>query len=69
MTNKVLKKYIYQGFGFPVVLLNFPAKKIRGEWVPLINFVELANHVLSVLCFIQQPLTGNQIFLFEMRLD
>lgn len=68
MTNKIFKKYIYQGFGFPVVLSNIPAKKIRGEWVPFINFVELANHVLSVLCFIKEPLTGNQVFFIRNQI-
>lgn len=68
MVNKIFKKYIYEGFGFPVVLNNVPTKKIRGEWIPFINFVELAKSVLRVLCFIQEPLTGNQVFFIRHQI-
>lgn len=68
MGDKIFKKYIYDGFGFPVVLNNIPAKKIRGEWVPFINFIELAKHVLRVLCFVQEPLTGNQLFFIRQQI-
>lgn len=68
MINKILKKYIYCGFGFPVVLYNIPTKKVRGEWVPFINFIELAKHVMRTLCFIQEPLTGNQVFFIRQQI-
>lgn len=66
--RKNINTHIYHGFGFPVVLSNIPAKKIRGEWVPFINFVALANHVLSVLCFIQESLTGDQVFFIRNQI-
>lgn len=68
MADKIFRKYVYEGFGFPLVLSNIPAKKIRGEWVPFINFVELAKHVLRSLCFLQEPLTGNQVFFIRHQI-
>jgi transcriptional regulator with XRE-family HTH domain len=68
MTDKILKKYIYEGFGFPVVLCNIPTRQIRGEWVPFINYIELAKHVMRVLCFVQEPLTGNQVFFIRQQI-
>lgn len=68
MTEKIFKTYNYEGYGFPIVLNNIPAKKIRGEWVPFINFVALAKHVLRVLCFVQEPLTGNQVFFIRHQI-
>ncbi len=68
MVNKILKRYMYEGFGFPIILYNVPAKKIREEWTPFINFIELAKHVLRILCFIQEPLTGNQVFFIRHQI-
>ncbi len=65
---KTLKKYQYEGFGFPIILENIPAKRVRGEWTPFINFVELAKHVLHILCFLQEPLTGNQVFFIRHQI-
>ena len=72
MKNKVLKKYTFQGLGFPVVLKNVPTIRIRGEICPDINYNELQKAVLFHLCHKQTPLTGNEIkFIrsyFEMTL-
>lgn len=68
MAGKILKEYIYEGFGFPVVLCNVPAKKIRGKWTPLVNYKALARYVLKMICFLQEPLTGDQIFFIRQQL-
>lgn len=68
MENKILKKFVYEGFGFPIALVNVPVRKIRGEWVPFINYNELAKSVLRVLCFFREPLTGNQIFFIRQQI-
>jgi len=68
MSNIILKEYVYEGLGFPVVLCNVPAKKVRGEWTPFINYEVLARNVLKFLCFLQEPLTGNQIFFIRQQL-
>ncbi len=68
MNDKILKKHVYEGFGFPIVLHNVAAKKIRGEWIPFINYIELAKIVLRFLCFIQEPLTGSQVFFIRHQI-
>ena len=32
--KKVQKRFVYEGFGFPVLFLNVPMIKIRGNWTP-----------------------------------
>lgn len=61
MKKKNLETFLYEGFGFPVVLLNVPGIEVRGEWSPLVDFNKLMKTVLIVLCYQEMPLTGNQI--------
>lgn len=72
MKGKILKKYIYEGLGFPVILKNVPLICIRGEFVPDINFNALQKNILLHLCHKELPLTGYEIrFIrkyFEMTL-
>jgi predicted transcriptional regulator len=68
MNDKILEKYTYEGFGFPIELRDVHAKKIRGEWIPFINFSDLARSVLRILCFREEPLTGNEIFFIRQLL-
>jgi len=35
--RKIEKAYIYNGFGFPVVLHNVPMINVRGVWTPDIS--------------------------------
>ena len=50
MGSVILKSYVYEGFDFPVTLYSVPAKKVRGEWTPFINYVILSHNVLKALC-------------------
>lgn len=59
--RKVEKKYLYDGFGFPLVLLNVPMIQVRGEWVPDIKWNRLEKIVLLILAHQPGELTGNQI--------
>ena len=61
MEKKKSKKFVYKGFGFPVVLYNVPMAKVRGKWTPLIDFSRLMKVVLIALCHQTDPLTGNQV--------
>ena len=58
-----IKRYVFNGFGFPIVLKNVPAREIRGSIEPVINYKELAIKVISELCSDENdsPLTGNQV--------
>lgn len=60
-TEKKIKKMIYSGFGFPVVLNGVPVKMIRGNLEPIINYKTLGSEVVEALCQKETPLTGNQV--------
>lgn len=61
MEQKVQKKYIYEGFCFPVLLTNVPMIKTRGEWTPDIDYNKLQKTVLIALATKPTCLTGNEI--------
>lgn len=72
MKKKQLKKFIYSGLGFPIILKNVPIIEVQGELVPNINYNALQKVVLLYLCHKSTPMTGNEIrFIreyFEMTL-
>lgn len=53
--------FIYEGLGFPVLLINVPMKKVFGEWALDINFAELQRIALLMLTKKNAPLTGQEI--------
>lgn len=61
MKEDKVEKFVYEGFGFPVILLNVPLKKIRGIEVPDINYNALQLILLDLLSHKPFPLTGNEI--------
>lgn len=69
-----LKKYLFGGFGFPIELQNVPARLVLGEYEPVINYKDLANAVIVIICSDEnkKPLTGKQVFFirnhFEMTI-
>ncbi len=72
MKIKRIKKFTYEGLGFPIILKNVPVIKMQGEEVLDIDFNALQRTVLLTLCRKDCPLTGNEIkFIrkyFEMTL-
>jgi DNA-binding transcriptional regulator YiaG len=66
-----IKKYIFNGFGFPVELKNVPAREIRGSIEPVINYKDLALKVISEICSDENeaPLTGNQVRFLRQHLN
>jgi len=40
MEKKIQKKFVDQSLGFPVMLLNAPLVKVRGQWALHINYNE-----------------------------
>jgi hypothetical protein len=71
--TKIQKRFVYDGFGFPVVFLNVPMIKVRGAWTPNVNYNELARAMVLSLAHTSARLTGNQIrfirHYFEMTLE
>jgi len=69
---KIQKRFIYDGFGFPVVLRNVPMIKVRGSWTPKVDYNKLAEDVLIALAHKPARLTGSEVrFIrqyFEMTL-
>ena len=61
MTTKIRKRYIDDGLGFPVILLNVPLIKVRGEWALKINYNRYQQCVLNLLAYKMAKLTGNEV--------
>ena len=55
------KSMIFKGLGFPVVLLNVPRKKIRGEEIVDINYKVLSDNVFKALIEKPARLSGAEI--------
>ena len=72
MKTKILKKYKYDGLGFPVELHNVTMIQLDGEWHPKIDVRAVAKDVITELPFQKERLTGSQVkFIrsyFEMSL-
>lgn len=61
MEKKIVKEYIYSGFGFPVHLKNVTMLKIGGTWAPRINHEKIAKTVIKQLSK-KDSFTGNEVF-------
>jgi len=59
--TKVLKRYVDYSLGFPVILLNAPMLKVRGQWALQINFNHYQETVLNLLAYKSTKLTGSEI--------
>jgi DNA-binding XRE family transcriptional regulator len=60
MTSSI-KDFTYNGFGFPVKLMNVPFVEVRGEMVPNIDYKTVARQLLINLALKADRLTGNEI--------
>ena len=73
MEKKIEHQFVDYGCGFPVLLLNVPMIKVRGKWIPDINYEMLEMSVLLDLCHKPYKLTGNELrfirLYFEMTLQ
>lgn len=71
--KKVEKRFVYEGFGFPVVFRNVPMAKVRGVWTPQVDYNKLARDVALALARKPARLTGSEIryirLFFEMTLE
>lgn len=61
MKEKKTETFIFEGLGFPVILINAPWKKVFGEWALDINFKNLQNVVLQDLIHKPVPLRGKEL--------
>ena len=61
MQKKTVKRFVYTGFGFPVVLLDVTMGKVRGTWTPVVDYNRLQKNVVEALAYKPVRLTGNEI--------
>jgi transcriptional regulator with XRE-family HTH domain len=73
MRNKIEKTFLYNGFGFPVLLVNVPMIEVMGVRTPDINYNKLQKTLLFFLAKDSVLFTGNEIkFIrkhFEMSME
>jgi len=73
METKRVKRFLYTGLGFPVVLLDVTLIRKMGVWTPAIPLNKFQKQVLLALCHKPLGLTGNEIHFirvyFEMTLE
>src|SRR5262249_123708 len=53
--------FVFNGLGFPIELVNWPMKKVIGEWVIDINLNALQVFVFKGLIHKSHPLTGGEL--------
>jgi DNA-binding transcriptional regulator YiaG len=61
MAKSKIENQLYEGFGFPVMLLNVPLRQILNEWVLDIDLNRLQEALLRALVSKPVPLTGAEL--------
>jgi DNA-binding transcriptional regulator YiaG len=55
------KTLFYEGLGFPIVMIGFKAKKVRGELLPDVNMKQLQVMVFEALMVKSSSLSGSEL--------
>ncbi len=70
MEKKRVKKFTYEGLGFPITLIDVDVVKKRGVWTLAIDLNKFQKAVLLTLSHKRSALTGNEVYFirtyFEM---
>lgn len=62
MNNKrKTETFIYEGFGFPIRLINAPLKKVCGEWAFNFSMGAFQKCILNMIARKPTPLTGAEL--------
>lgn len=69
MKVKKVKRFTYEGLGFPVVLVNVNLVEKRGVWTPAIDYNKFQKQVLIALSHKTAALTGNEIHFIRTYFD
>jgi DNA-binding transcriptional regulator YiaG len=56
-----MKKIVYEGLGFPVLLIGAHTEMIHGEELPIINHADLELRVFHALLWSTHKLTGAEL--------
>ncbi len=62
------KSLIYEGLGFPVVMVGFKEKKVRGEILPDVNMKQLQAMVFEALMVKSSSLSGSELLFIRSYL-
>jgi DNA-binding transcriptional regulator YiaG len=69
LERKRQSSFVFEGFGFPVVLLNVPMVRSLGVWTPDIDYRKLTRIVLRQLALHPARLTGHEIRFIRHSMD
>jgi hypothetical protein len=61
LTRKIQGRFVYHGFGFPVVLVRVPMVLVRGAWTPDVDFNDVSRRLLEALAAKPSRLTGAEV--------
>ncbi len=61
LKRKTRVRVVYHGFGFPVVLRNVSMVRLRGAWVPDVNYELLQRALLRALAAKPARLSGGEV--------
>jgi DNA-binding transcriptional regulator YiaG len=61
LERKTQDRFVYEGFGFPVVLAHVPMVRVRGAWTPDVDLNELSKSLLAALPEKPTRLTGSEV--------
>jgi DNA-binding transcriptional regulator YiaG len=59
--EKIVKNYVYDGLGFPIILENALFHKVRGEWLLKIDVEKVADLAFKLISRKPAKLTGDEI--------
>ncbi len=61
MEKRTQAQFVYEGFGFPVVLKHVAMVKLRGTWTPDLDYNGLARDVLQAIAVHPGRLSGAEV--------
>jgi DNA-binding transcriptional regulator YiaG len=56
-----MKSFIYQGLGFPVMLIGVHTEVIHGEELPILNHADLEKRIFEALLWSTHRLSGAEL--------
>ena len=69
MEKRIQGRFVYEGFGFPVVLTNVPMIKVRGAWTPDVDYNALAKHLVLAIATHSARLSGAEVQFVRQYFD
>src|SRR3990167_5288951 len=61
MKSKIIKNYIYDGLGFPILLSSVKMIFFEGEWHPKVDIGDISDKAIKALITQESRFTGSQV--------